>query len=137
GRGVRGVVVTGRPRALLHLRRPVTTSSRLRPGVWVSTRTSSNPMARQRSAKQDETLMATPKLPFTGDPEADGLLEREPLALLIAILLDQQVPMEKAFHSPYDLKHRLGDRLDAGHIAARDPDGPKDVFRSRPAPHRF
>ena len=79
----------------------------------------------------------TSKLPFTGDPEADELLDSDPLALLIGMLLDQQVPMEKAFHSPYDLKQRLGDRLDATDIAGRDPDELTELFKERPALHRF
>ena len=74
---------------------------------------------------------------FTGDPEADALLERSPLALLIAMLLDQQVPMERAFHSPYELKERLGGRLDAASIAEADPDEVASVFAERPALHRF
>ncbi len=74
---------------------------------------------------------------LTGDPEADGLLEREPLALLIGMLLDQQVPMEKAFHSPFDLKTRLGGRLEAAAIADADPGELAAVFAERPALHRF
>ena len=77
------------------------------------------------------------KLPLTGDPDADRLLEGDPLALLIGMLLDQQVTMEKAFHSPYDLKERLGGRLDANEIAAMDPDELRTVFAERPALHRF
>jgi uncharacterized HhH-GPD family protein len=76
-------------------------------------------------------------LPFTGDPEADELLAEEPLALLLGMLLDQQVPMEKAFHSPYDLKERLGGRLDAAEIATMDPDELAGLFAQRPALHRF
>jgi uncharacterized HhH-GPD family protein len=78
-----------------------------------------------------------PKLPLTGDEQADQLLEDDPLALLIGMLLDQQVPMEKAFHSPYDLKQRLGDKLDAADIATRDPDELRELFKERPALHRF
>jgi uncharacterized HhH-GPD family protein len=77
------------------------------------------------------------RTPITGDPAADQLLEDEPLALLIGMLLDQQVPMEKAFHSPYDLKQRLGDKLEAADIAARDPDEMREMFAERPALHRF
>jgi uncharacterized HhH-GPD family protein len=77
------------------------------------------------------------KLPLTGDPAADQLLEDDPLALLVGMLLDQQVPMEKAFHSPYDFKERLGGRLDATEIAAMDPDKLRAVFAERPALHRF
>ena len=76
-------------------------------------------------------------LAVTGDPAADELVNTDPLALLLAMLLDQQVPMEKAFHSPYDLKQRLGDKLDAADIAGRDPDELKELFRERPALHRF
>ena len=76
-------------------------------------------------------------LPFTGDSNADALLAADPLALLIGMLLDQQVPMEKAFHSPYDLKERLGGRLDAAEIAGMDPDELGAVFAERPALHRF
>jgi uncharacterized HhH-GPD family protein len=82
-------------------------------------------------------VSAVGKLPLTGDEHADQLLEDDPLALLIGMLLDQQVPMEKAFHSPYDLKQRLGDKLDAADIAMRDPDELKEMFKERPALHRF
>src|SRR5215468_6336685 len=73
---------------------------------------------------------------WTGRPEADKLLETDPLALLIGLVLDQQVKMEKAFNGPYDLKQRLG-HLDAGEIASMDPDKLDAVFRERPALHRF
>ncbi len=76
-------------------------------------------------------------LPLTGDPAADRLLSSDPLALLIGMLLDQQVPMERAFRSPYDLKERLGGRLDAGQIAAMDADELARVFQGPPALHRF
>lgn len=77
------------------------------------------------------------KLPITGDQKADELLEEDPLALLVGMLLDQQVTMEKAFHSPYDLKERLGGDLDATAIAEMDPDKLKAIFAERPALHRF
>jgi uncharacterized HhH-GPD family protein len=73
---------------------------------------------------------------WTGRPEADRLLETDPLALLIGLVLDQQVKMEKAFSGPYELKLRLG-HLDATKIAAMDPDRLDAVFRERPALHRF
>ena len=74
---------------------------------------------------------------MTGDPEADGLLASEPLALLIGMLLDQQVPMEWAFGSPARLKVRLGGELDAVRIAAMDPGELEGAFRGPPALHRF
>jgi len=81
--------------------------------------------------------MGAPSLPFTDDDDANQLLAAEPLALLIGMLLDQQVPMEKAFHSPFDLKVRLGGRLDAAEIAAADPAELAALFAERPALHRF
>ena len=62
--------------------------------------------------------VTTPTLAVTGDPDADALLVEEPLALMIGMLLDQQVPMEWAFRGPATLKARLGGRLDATEIAA-------------------
>lgn len=81
--------------------------------------------------------MAAVSFYITGDPDADGLLARDPLALLIGMLLDQQVPMEWAFASPARLAQRLGGRLDAGEIAALDPDEVEAVFKERPSLHRF
>jgi uncharacterized HhH-GPD family protein len=70
---------------------------------------------------------------------ADGnaLLEKDPLALLVGMLLDQQIPMEKAFTSPSVLRERLGRELDATEIAAYDPDAFEQLFRTPPALHRF
>ena len=76
-------------------------------------------------------------LPWTGDPDADALLARDPLALLIGMLLDQQVAMEKAFRGPYDLTQRLDGPLDAAAIAAMDPEELTELFRERPALHRY
>jgi uncharacterized HhH-GPD family protein len=73
---------------------------------------------------------------WTSDPAANKLLESDPLALLIGLVLDQQVKMEKAFAGPYELKRRLG-HLDVRKIAAMDPDKLNAVFRERPALHRF
>ena len=77
------------------------------------------------------------KLPLTGDPAADQLLEDEPLALLTGMLLDQQVPMEKAFRGPYDLKERMGGRLNAGEIASLDAEQLAVLFKGPPALHRY
>ena len=81
--------------------------------------------------------MGAPTFYMTGDPEADGLLGSEPLALLIGMLLDQQVPMEWAFGAPARLKERLGGTLDATAIAAMDPDELLAAFKGPPALHRF
>ena len=74
---------------------------------------------------------------ITGDDDADALLAEDPLALLLGMLLDQQVPMEWAFHAPALLKQRLGGQLDAGKIAAMDPDEVVQVFVEKPALHRY
>ncbi|MDQ6692303.1 MAG: Fe-S cluster assembly protein HesB [Candidatus Dormibacteraeota bacterium] len=73
---------------------------------------------------------------WTQNDEADRLLETEPLALLIGLVLDQQVKMEKAFMGPYELRKRIG-HLDASKIAAMDPERLVQVFSDRPALHRF
>src|SRR6202521_709724 len=82
--------------------------------------------------------LGCPSMPivWTDDPAANALLESDPLALLIGMVLDQQVKMEKAFGGPYELKKRLG-HLDARKIATMDPDKLDAVFRQRPALHRF
>jgi uncharacterized HhH-GPD family protein len=68
---------------------------------------------------------------------ANELLSREPLALLIGMLLDQQIPMEKAFTSPDVLRERLNGPLDARTIATYDADAFEQLFRTPPALHRF
>lgn len=77
------------------------------------------------------------KLPLSGDEAADRLLEDDPLALLIGMVLDQQVPLERAFRSPYDLKERMGGTLDIHAIADADPDELGSIFATPPALHRF
>jgi uncharacterized HhH-GPD family protein len=75
-------------------------------------------------------------LHFTGDAEADALLAREPLALLIGFALDQQVPVPTAFAGPHKLKERLG-TLDAAELAGTAPEQLEEAFRQKPAIHRF
>jgi uncharacterized HhH-GPD family protein len=74
---------------------------------------------------------------LSGDADADALLTKDPLALLIGMVLDQQIPLERAFKSPYDLQERLGVPLDAAALAAMDPEALAEVFSERPALHRF
>lgn len=70
--------------------------------------------------------------------DADALLERDPLALLIGMLLDQQVPMEWAFTGPYTIAQRLGRAaIDPGEIAAYDPDAFATLLSQKPAVHRY
>jgi uncharacterized HhH-GPD family protein len=70
-------------------------------------------------------------------PEANELLSRSPLALLIAMLLDQQVTLEKAFSAPRDLVRRLGHEPTAAELAEFDPDRLAAIFSERPALHRY
>jgi uncharacterized HhH-GPD family protein len=76
-------------------------------------------------------------IPVTGDAKADRLLAENPLALLIGMLLDQQVPMEWAFRGPLTLQERLGSSLDAETIASMGPDKIEAIFRDKPAMHRY
>ncbi|HEX8627527.1 MAG TPA: HhH-GPD-type base excision DNA repair protein [Catenuloplanes sp.] len=71
------------------------------------------------------------------DAEANRLLREDPLALLVGMVLDQQVPMQKAFSSPYHLAQRLGHVPDARELATFDPEALTAVFAERPALHRF
>jgi uncharacterized HhH-GPD family protein len=80
--------------------------------------------------------MAPTPLAVTGNAEADELVQRNPLALLLGMLLDQQVPMEWAFASPRTLEQRLG-HLDAERIVAAGPEALTAAFCSKPALHRY
>ena len=71
------------------------------------------------------------------DADANELLRRSPLALLIAMLLDQQVPLEKAFTSPRDLVRRLGHEPTARELAGFEPEELAGIFSQRPALHRY
>jgi uncharacterized HhH-GPD family protein len=79
-----------------------------------------------------------PTLTIAQDPAADELLSRDPLALLIGMLLDQQFPMERAFSAPRLLADRLGvDALSAEQLAGADADELVRVFQGPPALHRY
>jgi uncharacterized HhH-GPD family protein len=71
------------------------------------------------------------------ESEANELLNRSPLALLIAMLLDQQVTLEKAFSGPLDLVRRLGHEPSEVELAEFDPDRLAAIFSERPALHRY
>ena len=72
------------------------------------------------------------------DADADALLDRDPFALLVGMLLDQQFPMERAFAGPALLAQRLGrTELDPRELAAYDPDALVEIFRGPPAVHRY
>jgi uncharacterized HhH-GPD family protein len=76
-------------------------------------------------------------LHLSGDADADRLLSTNPFALLIGMVLDQQIPLEWAFSGPRRLQERLGRPLEATEIAAMDPDELGKAFSTRPALHRF
>jgi len=75
-------------------------------------------------------------LHITGDTDADKLLSDDPFALLLGMLLDQQVPMESAFAGPLKILQRTG-KLDPASLAGYDPEKLVDVFRETPAVHRY
>jgi uncharacterized HhH-GPD family protein len=77
------------------------------------------------------------RLHFTGNDEADEFLAEDPLALMVGFVLDQQVPLQKAFSSPLELKRRLGGKFDAETIAGMDPGELDQIFSQKPALHRF
>jgi uncharacterized HhH-GPD family protein len=77
------------------------------------------------------------KTPFTGDPAADALLTENPFALLLGMLLDQQVTMEFAFKAPSMLVERLGGPLQPATLADLGQDKVEALFRDKPALHRY
>jgi uncharacterized HhH-GPD family protein len=78
-----------------------------------------------------------PRLRLTGDDAGDALLSESAFALLMGMLLDQQIRMEIAFLGPQRLAERLGIELTAANVAATPPDEVEAAFRIRPAIHRF
>jgi uncharacterized HhH-GPD family protein len=81
--------------------------------------------------------MTTAQLHLATTDSGNALLADDPLALLIGMLLDQQIPMEKAFTSPSVLRERIGHDLDVTEIANYDPAAFEELFRTPPALHRF
>jgi len=81
--------------------------------------------------------MAAPRLRLTGDERGDALLSHNAFALLVGMLLDQQIRMEIAFLGPSRLEDRLGTPLTPANVAATDPEQLDAAFRVKPAIHRF
>ena len=81
-------------------------------------------------------VSAPERLHYTGVDEADALLAQDPFALLVGFALDQQVPVQTAFQGPWKLQQRLG-TIDPGKVAATDPGRLEQIFREKPAIHRF
>jgi uncharacterized HhH-GPD family protein len=80
--------------------------------------------------------MATDRLFFTENDEANELIARDPFALLVGFALDQQVPVPTAFLGPLKLKQRLGS-IEPRAVANADPERLEQLFREPPAIHRF
>jgi uncharacterized HhH-GPD family protein len=78
-----------------------------------------------------------PELTLAFDPDADTLLSENSFALLIGMLLDQQIPMERAFLAPYRLAERVNGPLTPDTIVSYDLDELTELFRASPALHRF
>lgn len=74
---------------------------------------------------------------ITGEPEVDGLVNRDPLALLIGMLLDQQITIETAFRGPSRLRDRLDGPFTADTIANYEPEAFLALCRIKPSLHRF
>jgi uncharacterized HhH-GPD family protein len=84
------------------------------------------------------TISGVPTLRIAQDDAADEMLARDPLALLLGMLFDQQFPMERAFAGPRLLADRLGvDTLDAAALATADPEQLAKAFQGPPAVHRY
>src|SRR4051812_43793589 len=81
-------------------------------------------------------LIPPDQLVYTDDEEANRLIAHDPMALLIGFVLDQQVPVMKAFSGPLELKRRIGS-IDARHITEMDAGDLDAAFRTPPALHRF
>jgi uncharacterized HhH-GPD family protein len=71
------------------------------------------------------------------EPAANEMLRRDPFALLVGMVLDQQFPLERAFSGPYVLAERLGHEPDAVELAGFDPEALAAIFATPPAVHRF
>ena len=81
--------------------------------------------------------MAAPsELFLTNEPDANAFIAADPLGLLIGLVLHQQIPTEKAFHSPLVLRTRLDRDLDATEIAGMNPEALEAIFKEKPALHR-
>lgn len=91
----------------------------------------------EQTTEPTDPSPALTSLPYTGDAEADALLAREPLALIIGFILDQRVTIPKAFSGGLLLASRTGGRLDAGVIASMPTADLETLARTPPALHRF
>ena len=79
--------------------------------------------------------MAT-QIRIAQDEAADEVLSRDPFALLVGMLLDQQYPMEHAFRGPWKILDRFG-TLAPDAIAAAEAESFADLCATPPAIHRY
>jgi len=91
----------------------------------------------QDSASEHSVRSLLVELHLSQDADADALLSSNPFALLIGMVLDQQVPLEWAFASPRELGRRLGKALEPKRIAQMDPEALATAFSAKPALHRY
>src|SRR4051794_26131335 len=97
---------------------------------------SASPQRKLRTYHRAMSLNTPDQLVYTDDVEANRLIAHDPMALLIGFVLDQQVPVMKAFSGPLELKRRIGS-IEPRHIAELDPTALDTAFRTPPALHRF
>ncbi len=83
------------------------------------------------------TSTRSKKLCLAQQPDADEMLSRDPFALLVGMLLDQQIPMERAFAGPVSIAKRMAGPFDPSTVAHYDPDAFVEVVAGPPAVHRF
>jgi len=76
------------------------------------------------------------ELQLAFEPEADRLISEDPFALLVGMVLDQQIPLEKAFRGPLELQRRMGELSPSG-VAAAKPEELADIFAQVPSLHRY
>ena len=138
------LAIAGQPSACAGVGASKTPSNhaRVRSPNTSSASTVSRLPSRRRSNKcsiddlYDRFVPIPDRLHFTGDDAADRLLAEDPFALLVGFALDQQVTVPTAFSGPLKIQQRLG-HLDAKEIAGLDPTRLEEVFREKPAVHRF
>src|SRR4051794_21249388 len=93
--------------------------------------------SRPTKGRTEVTSTRSRKLCLAQQPDADEMLSRDPFALLVGMLLDQQIPMERAFAGPVAIAKRMAGPFDPATVAHYDPDAFVEVVAGPPAVHRF
>ncbi|PWD49367.1 Fe-S cluster assembly protein HesB [Serinibacter arcticus] len=73
---------------------------------------------------------------IAGLAEADAVLDADPFAVVVGMMLDQQYGMEHAFRGGWKVRSRFG-TLEPAAIASADPEAFKELCSTPPAIHRF